>query len=421
MVLSSPRPSSRLDRLRRALASLSALSLSGLALTGCLAAQRPSAPPPRPPAPAPLAAPPAAPPAPAPAPDSDPPPPPEPGADSDPPPPAATGEITDESSALSLAAGRSIVDVHVPAESFVSIGVFGPQGALLGFDVLSVSRAEDAAPLDGELAPLRAHRPLDEDGLLPRIVSFRSPAETAIVRILVDAAEAVEVRRSAAPVAAVELIPTHGKGFRYKPVQSPSIGFPAPASRDEGYFLQSPARYQFARTDVIAALLRAFQKTRTRFKRDPIAIADISQWDGIRPATDLGRPRHISHEGGRDVDVALAANDEEPSTVRAHCTGVLVEQTVQGCGPGTARGFDASRMAYFLGVLFESVPPVEKIFVDDVYLRELRRAAERLHERRLLKDRGFEGLSDDAIVRPSPWHTDHLHVRFAGPAGRPAF
>ena len=89
--------------------------------------------------------------------------------------------------------------------------------------------------------------------------------------------------------------------------------------------------------------------------------------------------------------------------------------------PGTVRGFDAQRMAYFLGALFETSPPVEKIFVDDVYLRELRKAAERLHDKRVLKDAAFEGLSDDAIVRASPWHTDHLHVRFAGPPGKPAF
>jgi hypothetical protein len=275
------------------------------------------------------------------------------------------------------------------------------------------------APLEGALAPLRTHRALDEDGLLPRIVSFRSPSEAVVVRVLVDAAEDVEIRRITAPLTDPEPLPEKGK--RYRPAQAPSIGFPAPAAREEGYFLQSGARYQFARTDVIASLLRAFQRTRTKFRKDPIAIADISQWDGVRPATDLGRPRHISHEGGRDVDLALAANDEEPSTVRAHCTGVLIEQSVQGCGPGTVRGFDAQRMAYFLGALFETSPPVEKIFVDDVYLRELRKAAERLHERRVLKDAAFEGLSDDAIVRASPWHTDHLHVRFAGPPGKPAF
>ena len=269
------------------------------------------------------------------------------------------------------------------------------------------------------MSPLRAHRPLDEDGLLPRIVSFRSLSEAVTIRVLVDAEEDIEIRRVSAPLTGPEPLPEKGK--RYRPAQAPSIGFPLPISRDEGFFLQSAARYQFARTDVIASLLRAFARTRAKFKRDPIAIADISQWDGVRPATDLGRPRHISHEGGRDVDLALAANDEEPSTVRAHCTGVLIEETTQGCGPGTVRGFDAQRMAYFLGALFETSPPVEKIFVDDVYLRELRKAAERLHDKRVLKDAAFEGLSDDAIVRASPWHTDHLHVRFAGPPGKPAF
>jgi hypothetical protein len=320
---------------------------------------------------------------------------------------------------LTVTAGRSLVDVHVPESSFVSIGVFGERHALLGFDVVEVARVVDSAPLEGALQPLRARRPLDEDGLLPRVVSFRSPQEPAVIRVLVDAAEPVEVRRAATPAVAAEPLPKKGKPPPL--VQTPVIGFPAPVTRDDGYFLQSAARYQFARSDVIGALLLAFRKTRVRFRRDPIAIADISQWDGVRPATDLGQPRHISHEGGRDVDVALASSDEEPSTVRAHCTGVLVDQSVQGCGPGTARGFDAQRMAYFLGLLFETMPPVEKIFVDDVYLRELRRAADVLHDRRLLKDAGFEGLYDDAIVRASPWHTDHLHVRFAGPAGKSVF
>ena len=343
-----------------------------------------------------------------------PPPPPEPEPAPEPP-----RGIDAASTSVSLGAGRSLVDVSVPASSFVSIGVFGPQHALLGFDVVSVTRPEDAAPVEGALAALRARRPIDEDGLLPRIVSFRSPAEVSTVRILVDAAEPVQLHRVATPVTDPEPLPEKGK--RYRPAQSPVIGFPAPAAREEGYFLQSPARYQFARADVIASLLSAFRRTRSRFRRDPIAIADISQWDGIRPATDLGLPRHISHEGGRDVDVALAASDELPSTVRAHCTGVLVAEGVQGCGPGTVRGFDASRTAYFLGVLFETAPPVEKIFIDDVYLREVRKAAEKLHQHRLIKDVGWEGLSDDLIVRPSPWHTDHLHVRFAGPAGKPTF
>lgn len=447
------------------LAAAFAFALGAL-LAGCAAPSSPRAPAaPRPSPPAVVKVSPPAPPpvaAPLPAPEPEP----------VPSPPLAIGP---EATSLSVVAGRSIVDVFVPGSSFVSLGVFGPRHALLGFDVIDVlpapppdtapgagevlapdtapgsdkapasdtapgsdkasapdkASASDKAPasaapaapdpalLQAALASLRARRPLDEDSLLPRIVSFRSPPVSCTVRILVDAAEPVDVQRVATAAVDVERLPEKGK--RYRPAQAPSIGFPLPETRDEGYFLQSPARYQFARADVIASLLVAFRRTRARFRRDPIAIADISQWDNIRPATDLGHPRHISHEGGRDVDIALAASDELPSTVRAHCTGVLVEEGVQGCGPGTVRGFDASRTAYFLGILFETAPPVEKIFIDDVYLREVRKAAEKLHQRRLLKDVGLEGLSDDAIVRPSPWHTDHFHVRFAGPPGKAAF
>jgi hypothetical protein len=199
--------------------------------------------------------------------------------------------------------------------------------------------------------------------------------------------------------------------------------------------LQSPARYQFVRVDVAASLVAALRQTRVRFRRDPIAVADASQWDGVRPATDVGRPRHISHEGGRDVDIALPANDEGPSTVRPHCAGVLVEVDAQGCAPGTARGVDAMRLAYLLGLLIEgypgpgkplaagALPParIERIYTDDVYVREIRRAAEKLRERRWIKDHAFEALLDDQLLRASHWHTDHIHVRFTGEPGRPTF
>lgn len=197
----------------------------------------------------------------------------------------------------------------------------------------------------------------------------------------------------------------------------PLVGLPAPASRDDGYLLQSPARYQFLRADVAHALLATFKKVRVRFRRDPIAVADISQWDGLRPATDLGKPRHISHEGGRDVDLALPADDGNPSIVRAHCDGVLVEADAQGCAPGTVRGLDALRLAFLLGFLFDMDPPgrIERVFTDDAFIREIRRATQELKARRWIKDAGLEGLHNDDIMRASPWHTDHIHIRFSGP------
>lgn len=305
-----------------------------------------------------------------------------------------------------LPAGRSVVLVDVPAGHFVSIGVFGPSGALLGFE-LAGSR-------------VHSHGSLDEDALLPHVVSF-VPPETTTLTAIVDVAGPVEIARISADPADAAAPP---RGALKKGIAAPRplVGLPAPRSRDDGYLLQSPARYHFLRVDVANVLLAALRQTRVRFRRDPIAIADISQWDGRRPATDLGKPRHISHEGGRDIDIALPADDGEPSTVRLHCTGVLVQADVHGCAPGTARGVDTLRLAYLLGLLIDSAPgQIEKIYIDEVFMREIYRAAQTLHDRRWIKAEGFAALSEDGLLRASNWHTDHIHVRFSGELGRPVW
>jgi hypothetical protein len=313
---------------------------------------------------------------------------------------------------IAVPVGRSFVDIAIEPGRFTSIAILGSASALLGFDIV-------APPA---MRAVVAHGALDEDGYLPKVTSFRAPAGVSTVTVLVDIAEPAELSRISADPGVVppEL-------FSPKPLVNmkrlpafPLVGFPAPLSRDDGYLLQSPSRYQFIRIDVAMSLLAALRQTRVRFKRDPIAIADISQWNGERPATDQGRPRHISHEGGRDIDIALPADDGFPSTVRAHCEGVLVESDAQGCAPGTARGFDALRAAYFLGLLLDGGPPgrIERVFTDDAYVREIRRAAEVLRTRRWIKDAGFEQLFDDALVRPSPWHVDHIHIRFSGQPAR---
>jgi hypothetical protein len=201
----------------------------------------------------------------------------------------------------------------------------------------------------------------------------------------------------------------------------PLIGLPVPSGQDDGYLLQAPGRYQFLRVDVARALLAALRQTRRRFRRDPIAIADISQWDGRRPASDLGAPRHISHEGGRDVDLALPATEGWTSTVQAHCDGVFTGPDVWVCIPGTARGVDSLRLAYFLGLLLDGPPAgtVTRIFTDEVYIRDIRQAIRTLQERRWIRQAGVEGLLDDRVLRASAWHTDHVHVRFGGPAAQP--
>jgi hypothetical protein len=202
----------------------------------------------------------------------------------------------------------------------------------------------------------------------------------------------------------------------------PLVGMPAPRSLRDGYVLQTASRYSFARIDVAMALLAAFDKTYRTFKRDPIAVSDISQWDGRRPKTDRSQPRHISHVGGADVDVGLPASDTFPSTTRDHCRGVLLDSEHFGCAPGSGKGVDYERLAFFLGTLCDDAPgSIVKVFMDDAYRRELFRVAPELRRADLIKDEALAALSEDGVVVASPWHTDHFHVRFRGEQGRPLF
>jgi hypothetical protein len=304
---------------------------------------------------------------------------------------------------LALPAGRSLVDVAVQEQALVSIGVFGSVDALLAFDVVD---PESTVP---------ARSSLDEDGRLPKLVSLRVPLGVAVLRVVVDVAAPVDLARVSQDPAEMPAPGALDRGST-----QPLLGFPAPRSRDDGYLLGAPGRYLFTRADVARVVLAALRQTRVRFRRDPIVIGDISQWDGARPASDLGQPRHISHEGGRDLDVALPANDGSPSTLRSHCRGVLIDADRHVCEPGTSRGVDALRLAYFLGLLIDASPattPVVKVFTDDAYLREIRAATELLKTRRWIKDAGYEALAEDGILRASPWHTDHVHVRFGGAPG----
>ncbi len=311
---------------------------------------------------------------------------------------------------IALAAGRSIFTIVAPPNAFVSIAVTGPREALLGMTFV------------GEGARvLRANTPIDEDGLLPRVVSFQtgdSPEPLAAVVEVVDAA--LVAMAWATEIDDREPTP---KGLKDgTEVARPLVGFPAPASDKLGYALAVPGRYLFARVDVVKALVSAFEKTRKRFKSDPIYIGDASQWDGRRPKTDLGEPRHISHDGGCDVDIGIPAIDTFPSSLRDHCRGVRLEVDRYGCSPGTARGVDFDRLAYLLGTLVDEGPGrLVKVFLDDVYRREVVRVVPRLFEKRFLKETARTALGEEGILVASPWHTDHVHIRFSGEKGRAMF
>ena len=312
---------------------------------------------------------------------------------------------------VSLPEGRSVVTVEIPSGSFVSIAVLGAPEALLGFDLVGSPAACTA----------RSASPLDEDGYLPHVVSFAPREASEEMVITVDVVDPVDVVLVFA--SSDDAQPPDPKRIADGSVPCrPLVGFPTPCSIHDGYMLQVPSRYLFARVDVAMALIAAFDKTYRTFKRDPIALSDISQWDGRRPKTDRSLPRHISHVGGADVDIALPALDTFPSTTRDHCRGVLLDPEHFGCAPGTAKGVDLERLAFLLGTLIDESPTaVAKVFMDDVYRREVIRIAPELKKVGLIKDDAVAALSEDGIVVASPWHTDHVHVRFRGEPGRPLF
>ncbi len=318
---------------------------------------------------------------------------------------------------LELPAGRWVVRVEAPAKSYVTIGLAGPRDALERFEVLSrkLTRLQTGTE--------------DDDGRLPAFVSFENQKQKDIL-VVVDAKEPVRVLRTAAPLFAPNAADAQANTLL------PLVGLPFPIERRAGYLLQAPHRYQFARADVVSALRTAFLQTSRRFQRNAIAVGDISQWNGIRPATDLGKARHISHQGGRDVDIGLPAQ-KGASLLTRRCEGVLVENDELRCGPGTVKGLDGMRLAYFLGLLLDGPTPqgryvpdkkrrpgpiavVQTIFTDQAYIDEIRKALPELRSKRWIHDEAYSALAEEGLLRPSPWHVDHVHIRFAGkPAETP--
>ncbi len=324
-----------------------------------------------------------------------------------------------ERSSLELGAGRWAVKVAVPPQRYVTIGVAGPTAALLGFQVVG----------DGPLRRLRSGA-AEDDGLLPTFVSFQTTAAEQSLTVVVDVDAPVTLLRALGDPA--DIGERSRQDLRLGKVQPRAlVGLPLPIERRAGYLLQAPPRYVFVRTDVAAALRAALRQTRIRFKSNAIAIGDATQWNGDRPATDRGKPRHIHHAEGREVDIGLPSSDDSPSLLRRRCEGVLVEQDELKCAPGTVRDLDVRRLAYFLSLLIDGPTPggrhvadaarrpgplavVETILTDQAYIDEIRKALPALRRKRWIHDEAYGALGEEGLLRPSSWHVDHLHIQFQG-------
>jgi hypothetical protein len=313
---------------------------------------------------------------------------------------------------IALGEGRSVLALDLSADVFHAVALFGPAASLRGVTVVGDAPGPRA---------VRSSSPIDEDGLLPRVLAFGPSAASTRVELVVDVVDPVTVE-----VASVDpreiAAPAPRALERGDARPRPLVAIPPPASIDDGYVLQTPGRYAFLRIDVALVLRESLRLTRKRFRGDPIALSDASQWNGQRPATDRGAPRHISHAGGRDVDIGLPASDGTQSLKQDRCRGVRLAEDRYGCAPATVRGLDTPRLAYLLGAMCDLAPgEVVKIFLDEVYRREVIAVAPSLVDKRWLKAEAAAALSEDGILVASPWHTDHVHVRFRGEDARPIF
>jgi hypothetical protein len=323
---------------------------------------------------------------------------------------------------LELPAGAAQVEVALPTDRYVTVGLLGPAEALLSWQVQG----------PGGQGDLQAHTALDDDGLLPVFVTVETGAEPSSLRLLVETDAPARLVRTAADPEDIEA-PSRYDLKLGKAEPRPIIGLPLPLEPRAGYLLEAPSRYLFLRADIAAALRAALRQTRIRFRRNAISVGDGSQWDGLAPGTDRGKSQHIGHRYGTEVDIGLPSDDDSPSTIQRRCDGVLVERDELRCAPGTVRHVDAYRLAYFLGLLIDGPTPrgiympknrpgplalVKSILTDEAYVDEIRKAAERLRRRRWIHDEGYGALVEEGLLRPSPWHTDHVHIRFDGEPGR---
>jgi hypothetical protein len=116
---------------------------------------------------------------------------------------------------------------------------------------------------------------------------------------------------------------------------------------------------------------------------------DLSQWDGETPGTDVGAPRHASHQRGKDVDLSLYGTDGGAQW-RSFCT---VEYTADGreCLPGTlSELFDGERNSRLVTV-FADTGRMTMGFMD----QELMAALD----------------PEQPLLQHWPNHDNHVHVR----------
>jgi hypothetical protein len=166
-------------------------------------------------------------------------------------------------------------------------------------------------------------------------------------------------------------------------------------------------RYWFGRRDLVMFVRHAARR-RALAGKAPFFPYDFSQWDAMTPGVDVGAPRHVSHQRGKDVDISIYGTDGN-AYWRSYCT---VEHTGDGreCLAGTVTGFDAYESAREVSGFFES-GRVTMTFLDRELIGKVTPAAARAASDGLIDPSLVALYGDGQHLQHWPNHDNHIHVR----------
>lgn len=186
------------------------------------------------------------------------------------------------------------------------------------------------------------------------------------------------------------------------------LQLPPPDDARDGYRLDGATlRYEFGRRDLVM-YLRYAGRARAAEGKEPFLVGDLSQWDGQTPGTDVGAPRHLSHQRGKDVDITLYGSDGHAGW-RNFCTTQAVSGGTE-CVPGTRHDFSGVESAREIAHFYES-GRVTMCFLDRELIAVTAPGAATASAAGQIDPALVPLFSDGTHLQHWPNHENHVHIR----------
>jgi hypothetical protein len=166
-------------------------------------------------------------------------------------------------------------------------------------------------------------------------------------------------------------------------------------------------RYWFGRRDLLMFLRTAARK-RALAGHAPFIPQDLSQWDGETPGTDVGAPRHSSHQRGKDVDISLYGSDGF-APWRSYCTITYTDGGRQ-CVAGSVMGFDAYESAVEVSSFF-ATGRVTMCFLDREIIKKIIPGSVQAGDDGAISQELVPLYADGVHIQNWPNHDNHIHIR----------